>query len=86
MKISATTRSKIRDLLNQSDKYSFDIYLVHPFFISGALAITQWVVNKYVASFIAILASIVTAILFHYFDKKIWLVIELLKAKIIKRT
>ena len=86
LKISATTRSKTRNFLNQSDKYSFDIFLVHPFFISGALAITQWIVNKYVASFIAILASIITAILFHYFDKKIWLAIELLKIKILKRT
>lgn len=67
--------SKVYSILNLSDKYSFDIFFVHPFFISGSLAVTRFVDNKVLASILAIILSIIMAISFHSFDKGLWFII-----------
>ena len=59
-------------LLNKSDKYSFDIFFIHPFFISGAFKIINYIENRLLASLIAIVLSFVASIAFHYFDMGVW--------------
>lgn len=63
---------KKNKLLDLSDKYSFDVFFVHPFFISGALSVTHFINNKIGGSIVAIAISIVAAIVFHWFDKGLW--------------
>ena len=62
-------------LLDISDKYSFDIFFVHPFFISGALSVRRFTNVKFLASIIALSISIAAAIILHWFDKGLWLTV-----------
>lgn len=53
--------SIVKRLLNWSDKYSYDVYLVHHVFIQSSFACVVYVNNKFIALPLAIILTVISA-------------------------
>ena len=58
-------------VLNWSDKYSYDVYLVHHIFVQSAFGVVEFISNRYIALPLAILLTIVSSILLCMFSNLI---------------
>lgn len=59
-------KSKNHSILNLSDKYSYDVYLVHHVFVQSAFGCVEYITNRFFALPLAVLLTIVSAIFLYY--------------------
>ena len=62
-KLSRSTKKHY--LLDWSDKYSYDVYLVHHVFVQSAFGIVEFISNRWIAIPVAIAATILVSVLLH---------------------
>lgn len=68
-KIVRSAKSHNHPLLDLSDKYSYDLYLVHLIFVNSAFGCVEFISNRLIALPLAVLLSILfSIILFHVSD------------------
>lgn len=60
---------RVLNLLKWSDKYSYDVYLVHHIFIQSPVACDNYISDKIIATFIAIIMTIVCAMILNCLSK-----------------
>lgn len=60
------TKEDGHSLLDWSDKYSYDVFLVHEVFVESAFACVEFISNRWIALPLAVILSIICAVLLHH--------------------
>ncbi len=53
-------------ILDWSDKYSYDVYLVHHLFIQSSFGVVEFIPNRFIAIPLAVLLSVFSAVVLHW--------------------
>ena len=61
-------KAGVRKLLDWSDKYSYDIYLVHHVFVQSDLGCVEYIPNRLIAIPLALVLTVISALLLYYFS------------------
>ncbi len=65
------TAPRVHHILNWSDKYSYDVYLVHHVFIQSVFACQEYISVKYIALPLAIIMTIIFSFVINFISRQI---------------